>query len=82
MRTLIAWIEDRRVGSFTEDPQADGGILYAFEYDSVTTEDIVSLTMVPAADELRFSTRSFPAPFDMVLPEGERRAKIEASRKI
>jgi serine/threonine-protein kinase HipA len=82
MRTLAAWIEDRRIGSFIEDPQADGGILYAFEYDSVTTEDIVSLTMVPAEGELRFATRSFPAPFDMILPEGERRAKIEASRKI
>lgn len=82
MRTLAAWIEDRRVGSFIEDTQPDGGTLYAFEYDSVTSKDIVSLTLVPAEGELRFEARSFPAPFDMILPEGERRAKIEASRKI
>lgn len=82
MRTLIAWIEDRQVGRFTETPQEDGGHLYAFEYDQPTSRDIVSLTMVPIEGELRFETRSFPAPFDMILPEGERRARIEAARKI
>ncbi len=82
MRTLFAWIEDRRVGSFTEAPQPDGSTVYSFEYERLTSEDIVSLTMVPVEGELRFETRTFPAPFDMILPEGERRARIEAARKI
>lgn len=82
MRTLTAWIEDRRVGWFTEDPRPDGSNVYAFEYERLTDEDIVSLTMVPVEGELRFESRSFPAPFDMILPEGERRARIEQARKI
>ena len=82
MRTLIAWIEDRRIGSFSEAPQADGGDLFAFEYEASTSRDIVSLTMVPTPDDLRFETRTFPAPFDMILPEGEQRQRIEEARKI
>lgn len=82
MRELIAWIEGRRVGAFTESPQPDGGIQYAFEYESVTSNDIVSLTMVPNDMQRRFELPVFPPPFDMVLPEGERRAKIESVRKI
>lgn len=82
MRALDAWIHDRRVGAFTESPQADGGTLYAFEYEEVTSENIVSLTMVPIEGELRFESPTFPPPFDMVLPEGERRVRIEAARKI
>lgn len=70
MRTLVAWIEDRRIGLFTETPQPDGSNLFAFEYESVTERDIVSLTMVPVPGDLRFETRSFPSPFDMILPEG------------
>jgi serine/threonine-protein kinase HipA len=70
------------VGSFAETPQLDGSNVYSFEYERVTSEDIVSLTMVPMDDELRFETRAFPAPFDMILPEGERRARIEEARKI
>lgn len=82
MRTLTAWIGNRAVGSFTESPQPDGSNVYAFEYERVTGEDIVSLTMVPIDGELRFETRSFLAPFDMILPEGERRARIEQARKL
>lgn len=82
MRTLNAWIENRRVGAFTESPQPDGSILYAFEYEEVTSKDIVSLTMVPVEGELRFQSPTFPSPFDMVLPEGERRLRIEEARKI
>lgn len=82
MRELIAWIEGRRVGAFTESPQPDGSIHYAFDYESVTSEDIVSLTMVPSEAQRRFELPVFPPPFDMVLPEGERRAKIEGVRKI
>ncbi|MGH8238457.1 MAG: type II toxin-antitoxin system HipA family toxin [Steroidobacteraceae bacterium] len=82
MRTLMAWIQHRRVGAFTETPQADGSNLFSFEYEAPTDRDIVSLTMVPLADSLRFETRTFPPPFDMILPEGDRRARIEAARKI
>lgn len=65
MRELIAWIDGRRVGAFTESALADGGIQYAFEYESVTSEDIVSLTMVPSEDQRRFELPVFPPPFDM-----------------
>ncbi len=82
MRTLIAWIEGRRVGAFTESPQPDGSTHYAFDYEAVTSEDIVSLTMVPNEAQRRFELPVFPPPFDLVLPEGERRAKIEGVRKI
>jgi serine/threonine-protein kinase HipA len=82
MRTLDAWIENRRVGAFTESPQIDGSTRYAFEYEAITSKDIVSLTMVPIEGERRFESPTFPPPFDMVLPEGERRARIEESRKI
>ena len=82
MRALDAWIENRRVGVFTEDPRADGSTLYAFEYVELTSKDIVSLTMVPIEGELRFESPAFPPPFDMILPEGERRARIEEARKI
>jgi serine/threonine-protein kinase HipA len=82
MRTLDAWIENRRVGVFSEDPQSDGGTRYAFEYGEVTGKDIVSLTMVPIDGELRFESPTFPPPFDMILPEGDRRARIEEARKI
>lgn len=82
MRTLTAWIEDRRIGEFTETAQTDGSTLFAFEYETPTDQDIVSLTMTPLADSLRFEMRSFPPPFDMILPEGERRLRIEEARKI
>jgi serine/threonine-protein kinase HipA len=82
MRSLVAWIEDRRIGVFSETPQSDGSSLYAFDYDAVTELDIVSLTMIPTQTSLHFETRSFPSPFDMILPEGERRLRIEQARKI
>lgn len=82
MRALIAWIEGRRVGTFTESPRPDGSIHYAFDYESVTSKDIVSLTMVPTEAQRRFELPVFPPPFDMVLPEGERRTQIEGVRKI
>jgi len=82
MRALDVWIEDRHVGVFHEDPRADGSTLYAFEYAELTSKDIVSLTMVPIDGELRFVSPTFPPPFDMILPEGERRGRIEEARKI
>lgn len=82
MRTLNVWIADRHIGSFSENPQADGTIEYAFEYRDPEETDIVSLTMVPIGGERRFESRVFPSPFDMILPEGERRARIEEARKI
>lgn len=82
MRTLNAWIGNHRVGAFTELPQADGSTRYAFEYEEVTSKNIVSLTLVPIEGELRFESSTFPPPFEMVLPEGERRVRIEEARKI
>lgn len=82
MRELDAWIEDRKVGVFREDPRADGSTRFEFEYEEVTRKNIVSLTMVPIDGELRFQSPTFPPPFDMILPEGERRARIEEARKI
>ena len=82
MRTLNAWIENHRVGAITEWPRADGSTLYAFEYEEVTSKNIVSLTMVPIEGELRFESLTFPSSFDMVLPKGERRVRIEEARKI
>jgi hypothetical protein len=38
--------------------------------------------MIPNEAQRRFELPVFPPPFDMVLPEGERRAKIEGVRKI
>lgn len=82
MRALDAWIGARRVGRFTELPQPDGSTLFVFEYDEPAEDQIVSLTMVPVEGESRFESRTFPPPFDMVLPEGERRERIEQARKI
>jgi hypothetical protein len=31
VRTLTAWVEDRRIGEFTETPQADGSSLFSFD---------------------------------------------------
>lgn len=82
MRTLNAWIADRLIGNFSESPQADGTFVYAFEYADPAEKDIVSLTMVPISGEQIFTSRVFPSPFDMILPEGDRRARIEEARKI
>lgn len=82
MRSLNAWIADRHIGTFSESPQADGTFNYAFEYVEPTDRGIVSLTMVPMDGERRFESRVFPSPFDMILPEGARRARIEEARKI
>ena len=82
MRALNAWIEDRRIGLFTESPQSDGTSIYSFEYTEPTDKDIVSLTMVPIEGELRFESRIFPPPFDMILPEGDRRTRLEDARKV
>jgi HipA-like protein len=79
---LIAWIDGREVGRFAEQHVADGS-LFSFEYvDGATAEDLVSLTMVPLPQQRRFDSRSFPPAFDMILPEGERRQRIEGARKI
>lgn len=82
MRSLVAWIDNRQVGIFSEMPQPDGSTRFAFEYQALTEWDIVSLTLVPLPDVLRFEMPTFPSPFDMILPEGERRLQIEAARKI
>jgi serine/threonine-protein kinase HipA len=82
MRFLDTWIGDKHVGRFSEAPQADGTFTYSFDYIELTDKNIVSLTMVPVAGELHFESRVFPSPFDMILPEGDRRLRIEEARKI
>jgi serine/threonine-protein kinase HipA len=79
---LIAWVDGREAGRFSEQHVADGS-LFTFDYlEGATAEDLVSLTMIPLPDRRRFDLRSFPPAFDMILPEGERRLRIEAARKI
>lgn len=82
MLELWVWIGAKRVGTFSFE-RAAAGDEYRFEYVAdATPGDLVSLTMVPGLHGRTFDFRSFPAPFDMILPEGERRARIEEARKI
>ncbi len=82
MPELIAWVNGREVGRFTEEHAADGS-RFSFEYlDNADAEHLVSLTMIPLPDRHRFDSRQFPPAFDMILPEGQRRQRIEAARKI
>jgi len=82
VRRLVAWVDNRRAGELTEQHLPDGS-LFTFEYQpEATPQDLVSLTMVPSPSERRFETRVFPPPFEMILPEGERRTRIEAARKL
>lgn len=83
MADLDVWVNQKRVGLLSARLLADGGHEYRFRYERATRdEDLVSLTMIPSVGGLEYVTRSFPPPFDMVLPEGERRNRIEAARKI
>ncbi|MGH7106439.1 MAG: type II toxin-antitoxin system HipA family toxin [Acetobacteraceae bacterium] len=82
MRRLVAWVDDNRAGELTEQHLPEGS-LFTFEYEpEAAPRDLVSLTMVPSPSERRFETRVFPPPFEMILPEGARRTRIEAARKI
>jgi len=75
-------VDNRQVGQFSELHRVDGSS-FALDYsEKATTNDIVSLTMIPLPHHRRFEWREFPPAFDMILPEGERRQKIEAARKI
>jgi serine/threonine-protein kinase HipA len=79
---LVAWVNEREVGHFTEEHRPDGS-QFSFEYlDEADAEHLVSLTMIPLPDRRRFDLRQFPPAFDMILPEGQRRQRIEAARKI
>ncbi len=83
MRSLDAWIGERKVGTFVEEARADGGNDYAFHYETdVGPEHLVSLTMTPTAVKRSFGMGTFPPPFDMILPEGNRRLRIEQARKF
>jgi serine/threonine-protein kinase HipA len=82
MPELSAWVDGRLVGSFSEQHVADGS-LFTFEYrEHSDFTDLVSLTMIPLPQQRRFDSHNFPPAFDMILPEGERRQRIEAARKI
>jgi serine/threonine-protein kinase HipA len=79
---LLAWVDGVEVGQFSEHHVTDGSS-FAFEYaEGAATRDLVSLTMIPLPHRRRFDSRSFPPAFEMILPEGERRLRIEAARKI
>ena len=71
MPQLVAWVDGREVGRFSEEHVAAGS-LFAFEYAAqATAGDLVSLTMIPLPHQRRFESRVFPPAFDMILPEGE-----------
>jgi len=79
---LIASVDGREVGRFSERHLADGS-LFRFEYlEGKNAHDLVSLTMIPTPYERQFDSRTFPPAFEMILPEGQRRQRIEAARKI
>jgi serine/threonine-protein kinase HipA len=79
---LIAWVDGKPVGQFTEEHLTDGS-QFRFEYlDGVGADRLVSLTMIPLPQQRRFESRQFPPAFDMILPEGQRRQRIEAARKV
>jgi serine/threonine-protein kinase HipA len=79
---LVAWVDGQEVGRFSEHHVPDGS-LFTFEYaETASAQDLVSLTMIPLPQQRRFDSRVFPPAFDMILPEGERRLRIEAARKI
>ncbi len=82
MAELVAWVNGQEVGRFTEEYLADGS-QFTFEYvEDADADHLVSLTMIPFQQRRRFETRQFPPAFDMILPEGQRRQRIEAARKI
>jgi len=79
---LVAWVDGRRVGKFSEQ-HLDDGSAFRFEYsEDASATDLVSLTMIPRPKSRIFESRIFPPAFDMILPEGQRRQKIERARKI
>ena len=82
MPELVAWVNASEVGRFTERHRSDGSH-FSFDYlDDADAGHLVSLTMIPLAERRRFESRQFPPAFDMILPEGQRRQRIEAARKI
>jgi serine/threonine-protein kinase HipA len=79
---LVAWVDGQEVGRFSEHHIPDGSS-FTFEYvEGASADDLVSLTMIPLPQKRLFDSRDFPPAFDMILPEGERRLRIEAARKI
>ena len=82
MADLVAWVNGREVGRFSQEHLADGS-RFRFDYlDDVDAGHLVSLTMIPLPQKRRFESRQFPPAFEMILPEGQRRQRIEAARKI
>jgi serine/threonine-protein kinase HipA len=75
-------VDGQEAGRFSEHHVSDGSS-FTFEYvEKASAKDLVSLTMIPLPQQRRFDSRVFPPAFDMILPEGERRLRIEAARKI
>jgi serine/threonine-protein kinase HipA len=81
-RVLSVWIGDKNVGRFSARLLTSGGTEFEFEYGSGVGEgDLVSLTL-PAQAGRRWTTTTFLPCFDMILPEGDRRHRIEEFAKI
>lgn len=82
MPELAVWVDGREVGQLSEQYLTDGS-LFRFQYaERASATDLVSLTMIPLPHKRQFDSRNFPPAFDMILPEGQRRQRIEAARKI
>lgn len=82
MAELTAWVDGRRIGRFFEQHLADGSA-FTFEYaEGASPKNLVSLTMIPWLGQRTFNSRIFPPAFDMILPEGQRRHRIETARKL
>jgi serine/threonine-protein kinase HipA len=79
---LVAWVNGREVGKFSQEHLPDGS---QFRFDYLGDADaryLVSLSMIPLPRKRSFESRQFPPAFEMILPEGQRRQRIEAARKI
>lgn len=82
MADLVAWVNGREVGRFSQLHLADGS-QFRFDYrEDVDAGHLASLTMIPLPQRRHFESRQFPPAFEMILPEGQRRQRIEAARKI
>lgn len=81
LKELTVYVNATPVGQFSAELQSDGHTTYRFIYhDKTSVNDLVSLTMPVENSEYPFNI--FPPAFDMILPEGERRTRIQAFRKI
>ena len=80
-KELQVYVNDTPVGRFSTELQRDGNTSYTFEYlEEISEDNLVSLRMPVTNSPYQFNT--FPPAFDMILPEGERKIRIQAFKKI